>query len=92
MSSIICNRNGVIEVSLGSSKPARRRRPSKDILNSQPSGERRPYGEAVQSNVLYVTLDIRIVEPRFGPDVTLLPARFFHGSPFTGRLPDASTA
>jgi len=25
MSSIICNRNGVIEVSLGSSKPARRR-------------------------------------------------------------------
>jgi Resolvase, N terminal domain len=27
MSSIICNRNGVIEVSLGSSKPARWRRP-----------------------------------------------------------------
>src|SRR5271155_4481791 len=27
MSSIICNRNGVIEISLGSIKPARRRRP-----------------------------------------------------------------
>ena len=36
--------------------------PSKDILNSDDSvASARPYGEAVQSNVLYVTLKIHIV-------------------------------
>ena len=37
--------------------------PSKDILNSDDSvASARPYGEAVQSNVLYVTLEIHIAE------------------------------
>jgi hypothetical protein len=53
MSSIIRNRNSVIEVSLDSSKPLDGAGSSKDILNSNARGARRPYGEAVQSNVCF---------------------------------------
>ena len=55
MSSIICNRNGVIEVSLGSSKPARWRRPLQGYpqLRRHVRERTHPYGEAVQSNVFY---------------------------------------
>jgi hypothetical protein len=53
MSSIICKRNGVIKVSLGSSKLARRRQPKENGLNSHTAWGEPPYGEAVQSNYGY---------------------------------------
>jgi hypothetical protein len=56
MSSIICKRSGVIEVSPYSNKPASPRRPRKDNLNSNAARIAAPYGGAVQSNVLYVAL------------------------------------
>jgi hypothetical protein len=57
MSSIICNRNGVIEVSLGSTNRRDGAGPKENSLNSNAARRvTRPYGEAVQSNVLYGTL------------------------------------
>ncbi|MGZ5850900.1 MAG: hypothetical protein ACXWJN_10015, partial [Methyloceanibacter sp.] len=50
MSSIICKRSGVIEVSPYSNKPASQRRPRKDNLNSNAARIAAPYGGAVQSN------------------------------------------
>jgi hypothetical protein len=50
MSSIICKRSGVIEVSPYSNKPASPRRPRKDNLNSNAARIAAPYGGAVQSN------------------------------------------
>ncbi|MGP0082392.1 MAG: hypothetical protein ACLP0B_02015, partial [Steroidobacteraceae bacterium] len=59
MSSIICNRSGVIEVSPYSNKPASPRRPRKDTLNSNAAPIAAPYGEAVQSNDRFmITFDI----------------------------------
>src|SRR5271170_7076694 len=53
MSSIICNRKGVIEVSPGSSKPARRRQPQGKYPQLTSARQAPPYGEAVQSNRFY---------------------------------------
>ena len=50
MSSIICNRNGVIEVSLGSTSRRDGAGPKENSLNSHTACEEPPYGEAVQSN------------------------------------------
>ena len=48
--------------------------PSKDILNSDDSvASARPYGEAVQSNVLYVTLVAEKGQGSFLTRVALLP-------------------
>jgi hypothetical protein len=53
MSSIICNRNGVIEVSLGSTSRRDGAGPKENSLNSHTACEEPPYGEAVQSNEYY---------------------------------------
>jgi hypothetical protein len=54
MSSIICNRNGVIEVSLGSTSRRDGAGPKENSLNSNAARRvTRPYGEAVQSNVQF---------------------------------------
>jgi hypothetical protein len=64
--------------------------PSKDILNSDDSvASARPYGEAVQSNVLYVTLVIcgdELVKSTL-PDETFAAMRYGHVRSFgRGRL------
>jgi hypothetical protein len=51
MSSIIRNRNRVIEVSLDFNKPASARRPKEDTPMPNAARLSAPYGEAVQSNL-----------------------------------------